>query len=219
SLACCLQRDLGLRREILAFDLNAACSGFIYALICAAKLMREGDCALVVGSEVLSRFTDFSNRSTCVLFGDAAAAAVVAPSAEPLHWTSEAHGDDETLFIREHIGMNGPAVFRFAVEALVNNIQNCTAQAQLTPAQIDLYICHQANQRIIASAAKKLGLPLKRFFLNLARFGNTSAASIPLALDEAACTRVLRPGMRLVMAGFGGGLTAGAICLTWGDSD
>jgi 3-oxoacyl-[acyl-carrier-protein] synthase-3 len=219
SVACGLQRELGCREDILAFDLNAACSGFVYALICASKLLSEGKHALVVGSEVLSRLVDFTDRSTCVLFGDGAAAVVAAPDApgrERLFtWVSEARGGDRAIRIDDKIHMDGPAVFKFAVEALSKSICGVVASAGLGLADVGLFVCHQANERIIASAAARLGLPLERFFMNLSRFGNTSAASIPLALDEACRQGLLSDGDHLVMAGFGGGLTAGAVCMEW----
>ena len=219
SLACCLQRDLGLREDLLAFDLNAACSGFIYALITASRLIDEDSYALVVGSEVLSRFIDFTDRGTCVLFGDGAGAAIIAPQTQKeapcVHWVTETKGDDTMLSITDCIRMDGQAVFRFAVETLVRNIRAVVERACLRLEEIDLFVCHQANERIIASAASRLGVPFERFFMNLARYGNTSAASIPLALDEAVSTGALKRGDRVVLAGFGGGLTAGAICLTW----
>lgn len=217
SLASLLQRDLGLRSNLLAFDLNAACSGFMYAFVTAAQLVGQGSYALVVGSEVLSRLTDFSDRNTCVLFGDGAGAVVMAPSLEgaPFYWAAESHGDDEVLSITDYIHMDGQAVFKFAVEALVGNIRSVAGAARLALTDVDHFICHQANERIIAAAAKRLGLPLERFFMNLAHYGNTSAASIPLALDEAVGEGLIHPGDTMIMAGFGGGLTAGAACFTW----
>ncbi|MDR2715012.1 MAG: ketoacyl-ACP synthase III [Coriobacteriales bacterium] len=244
-LACLLQRDLQLNNNILAFDLNAACSGFIYALICASRLIREGSYALVVGTEVLSRLTDFTDRNTCVLFGDGAGAAVVGLAAgvgtatpnnsnddgggsldssegndgcevsQDFFWVSEAQGNSDLLSIDKTIQMDGQGVFKFAVEALVRNIKAVVCKAQLEPKEIDVFICHQANERIIASAAKRLGVPLERFFMNLTHLGNTSAASVPLALDDAVTAGVLHAGSKVVMAGFGGGLTAGAVYFTW----
>lgn len=256
SIASCLQRDLGLREDILAFDLNAACSGFIYALIVASRFVEAGSRVLIVGSETLSHFVDYTDRSTCILFGDGAGAAVVAPSldghflahesrlvgagqgappVQDLHteqgahaaeevpaqgsdfyWVAETHGDDELLLIDTTFHMDGSAVFKFAVEALLRSIRGVVKKADLELDQIDVFICHQANERIIRSAAKRLKLPLSRFFMNLAQYGNTSAASVPLALDEALKSgTVLHAGSRVVMAGFGGGLTAGAVCFTW----
>jgi len=217
SLACLLQRDLGLRNDLLAYDLNAACSGFMYAFITASQLISKDNYALVVGSEVLSRLTDFTDRNTCVLFGDGAGAVVMAPSLDgsPFYWAAESRGDDDALSITDYIHMDGQAVFKFAVEALIGNIRSVAAKAQMALENVDHFICHQANERIIASAAKRLGLPLERFFMNLAHYGNTSAASIPLALDEALGARLIHPGNTIIMAGFGGGLTAGAACFTW----
>jgi len=233
SVACYLQRDLGLPANVLAFDLNAACSGYIYALIVASRFVREDSYALVVGSEVLSRFVDFSERETCILFGDGAGAAVVGPAAaagldkeaadkiadltalQPFAWGAEASGDDAILKIDDFIHMDGPAVFKFAVEILIKNILAVTARAGVSVGEVAHFICHQANERILALAAKRLGVPLERFFMNLSRYGNTSAASIPLALDEAVRAGLLKPGAPVVLAGFGGGLTAGAICFIW----
>ena len=267
SLACQLQRDLGLRENVLAFDLNAACTGFVYALIVASRFVDDNSYALIVGVEVLSRLMDFTDRETCVLFGDGAGAVVVAPSApvcatgtagtigttgttgtigttgtagttgttfspsagagptttaaavtttQPLfQWVAQAQGNSELLYIDNNIHMDGQGVFKFAVEVLVKSIRDVVAKSSLALEDIDLLICHQANERIINSAAKRLGLPFERFFMNLAHFGNTSAASIPLALDEAIKTGALRHGSTIVLAGFGGGLTAGAICLYW----
>jgi 3-oxoacyl-[acyl-carrier-protein] synthase-3 len=215
SLACQLQHDLALREQILAFDLNAACSGFIYGLISAQRLLDPGGVALVVGSETLSRVTDFTDRSTCVLFGDGAGAAIIELAPLPFFWTATARGDETLLSINPYIRMDGQAVFRFAVDSLSNRIREVVEQAGQTLAEIDQFICHQANKRIIANAARQLGVPLERFFMNLATHGNTSAASIPLALDEAIRHGHLKRGQRVVFAGFGGGLTSGVIYLEY----
>jgi 3-oxoacyl-[acyl-carrier-protein] synthase-3 len=215
SLACFLQRDLGLREQMLAFDLNAACSGFIYALICAQRLLDPEGIALVVGSETLSRRTDFTDRNTCVLFGDGAGAAVLEPAPVPFFWSATACGDDDALSIREHIRMDGQAVFRFATKALAARIREVTEKAGRAVAEIDLFVCHQANRRIITHAARQLAVPLERFFMNLATYGNTSAASVPLALDEAVTGGRLKRGQRVVLVGFGGGLTSGAVYLEY----
>jgi 3-oxoacyl-[acyl-carrier-protein] synthase-3 len=234
SLACLLQRDLGLREEdILAFDINAACTGFIYALGLARELLRPGGRALLVGSEILSRVTDFTDRSTCVLFGDGAGAVAAEASGGEFHFVSGARGDGESLAIGSipsapnpfsearasppppFIRMNGQEVFRFAVESMTKSIRKVTERAGLAPCEIDHFVCHQANRRIIESAARRLGAPPERFFMNIERRGNTSAASVPLALDELNASGRLRRGERVVIAGFGGGLTYGAIYMIW----
>jgi 3-oxoacyl-[acyl-carrier-protein] synthase-3 len=215
SLACCLQRDLGLSERLLAFDVNAACSGFVYALITAQRLLDPQGVALVVGSETLSRVTDFTDRNTCVLFGDGAGAVVIEPAPLPFFWTTAVNGDGEILSIREYIRMDGQAVFRFATSALNNRIREVVEKAGVELAEIDRFICHQANSRIITNASRQLGVPLERFFLNLANYGNTSSASVPLALNEAVREGHLSRGQRVVLAGFGGGLTSGAIYLEY----
>jgi 3-oxoacyl-[acyl-carrier-protein] synthase-3 len=216
SLACILQRDLALSNNIIAFDLNAACSGFIYGLIVAHGLLAPGQYALVVGSEVLSRHTDFTDRNTCVLFGDGAGAVVLgATGAGRFEWVARSQGDSEVLRVDEVIHMDGQAVFKFAVDTLVNGIPKVVEKAGVGLDEVELFVCHQANERILASAAKRLGVPFERFFCNLAEYGNTSAASVPLALDEAVRAGLLQTGTKLVLAGFGGGLTAGAIYMEW----
>ncbi|MDR2587399.1 MAG: ketoacyl-ACP synthase III [Coriobacteriales bacterium] len=215
ALSCYLQRDLGLREDLLAFDLNAACSGFIYSLITAQRLLDPDGVALVVGSETLSSVTDFTDRSTCVLFGDGAGAVVVERAPLPFFWATTVCGDDESLAVRKYIEMDGPAVFRFATDALCKRVQEVVDQVGCSVEEVDRFICHQANERILANAAKQLNVPLERFFMNLADFGNTSAASIPLALDEAIRSKQLERGHSVVLAGFGGGLTSGAIYLEY----
>jgi 3-oxoacyl-[acyl-carrier-protein] synthase-3 len=216
SLACLLQRDLKLPSNIFAFDLNAACCGWLYAFIVARGLLKPGERALVVGGEKLTKITNFEDRNTCILFGDAAGAAVVeGTDSKRFFCTTQANGCEEALRIENKIEMDGPIVFKFAVGVLMDSIGNVLAQADCTPNQIDHFIVHQANARIIASTAKRLGIPMERFFMNIEKYGNTSAASIPLALDEAVRNGLLRPGNKVVFAGFGGGLTSGAVYMEW----
>lgn len=236
SLACLVAKALGLPQGILAFDLNAACSGFLYALHTAQALLRErrGAYALVVGSEILSRITDFGDRGTCVLFGDGAGAVVVGLSEEhSSFFDSGAMGSVEVLScpsplaarnpfgsVREpsrqaRIQMDGGEVFRFAVDSASASITRTLAEAGLTPGEVDWYVCHQANERILKAVAKRLNLPQERFFCNIRQRGNTSAASIPLALDELNRSGGLCRGQRVVLSGFGGGLTYGSLYFTW----
>ncbi|GHU93412.1 3-oxoacyl-[acyl-carrier-protein] synthase 3 [Clostridia bacterium] len=233
SLACMLQRGLGLPENILAFDLNAACSGFIYALGVAEPLIPEGRYALLLGSEQLSRVTDFSERSTCVLFGDGAGAVIAERPGGSFTFVSGARGDPAPLCIGAappspnpfaapaaeppptYIQMNGQDVFRFAVEVMVKSVREVIARAGKTTGDIAHVVCHQANRRIIDNAAARLGIPTERFFINIETRGNTSAASVPIALDELNAGGTLKRGDSVVLAGFGGGLTYGAIYLEW----
>jgi 3-oxoacyl-[acyl-carrier-protein] synthase-3 len=233
SLACLLQRDLQLREDILAFDVNAACSGFIYALGVANSLIPPGKYALLVGSEHLSRVTDYSDRATCVLFGDGAGAVIAQKSDGAFEFVSGARGDSDSLYIgamppspnpfadapafspSKRLHMDGQAVFKFAVEVLVKSVREVIARAGRTTEDITHYVCHQANRRIIENAAARLRVPIERFFMNIETRGNTSAASVPIALDELNASGRLRRGDSVVLAGFGGGLTYGAIYLEW----
>ena len=223
AAACVLQKELGLPEDTVCFDLNAACSGFVYALHTAQCLLAAAPrkLGLVLGAEVLSRVTDFTDRGTCVLFGDGAGAAVVEWGADypSLHAALGCRGNDEALNIPgvnagapSHIHMDGQTVFRFAVEAIPRCARQVLDRAGLAPAEVDRFVFHQANQRIIDFAVKKLGVDPAKCAGNISRTGNTSAASIPLLLDELMTAGDLRPGQRALCVGFGGGLTwAGAL--------
>lgn len=226
NTACMVQKALGLPEDILALDINAACSGFLCGLrLCQGLLEQEPERpVLLVGAESISRVTDFDDRTTCVLFGDGAGAAVVGADPErPFWWSAGARGDDESLCcpgIRAGepagpVTMDGKAVFRFAVEAIPKGIEAVLQKSGHSLDDIDWFVCHQANARILSHAAKAMGVPQEKFFMNLDRYGNTSAASIPVALDEMNRQGLLKPGMRLMLAGFGGGLTWGAAELIW----
>ena len=220
SLACELHRLLGFPETTPAFDVNAACTGFLHALEAARCYLAAGDpsapCALVVGSEVLSRVTDFTDRSTCVLFGDGAGAAVIRlDDSVPQATFLGARGDDQLLFCpgigqeKAYVHMDGKAVFRFAVDAFPKSIHAVLDKAGLTLDDIDHVVCHQANARIIDFVIRKLKAPEEKFFKNIQEYGNTSAASIPMALDELVETGAARPGETVLLVGFGGGLTWG----------
>ena len=222
STACRLQERLGLPRAA-AFDLQAACTGFIYALSAACQSVASGLCrhALVVGAERLSSITDYTDRNTCVLFGDGAGAVVLGPVEEGRGFRAfelgadGSGGDLLTLNEKGFIAMNGREVFKFAVRIMGAAAEEALAKAGLTKADIDLLVPHQANVRIIDAALERLELPPEKCMVNLDRYGNVSAASIPLALDEAVrCGRV-KPGDCVVLVGFGGGLTWGASVLIW----
>jgi len=222
SVACQVQRDLGLPESILAFDLNAACSGFLFGLRAVHGLLlgQPDKCALLIGSETLSRVTNFEDRSTCILFGDGAGAVVAAlGQGEGFYTMQGVRGDDRVISCKSAgsdplghplIHMDGRDTFRFAVDIIPKCIGNVLDQAGLTLEDIDFVVCHQANQRIIASVCHRMGAPAEKFFVNIDRCGNTSAASIPLALDDMAGQGLLGPGKKVICVGFGGGLTWGA---------
>ena len=237
ATACLLQDRLELSR-IPAFDLSAGCSGFGYALTVAESMLRGGPFrkALVVGVDLLSRITDYADRSTCVLFGDGAGAAVLGEVPEGYGILAAELGADgaggsalqmpaggslkpaslATVENREHyIKMQGRDVFKFAVRIMEESARRVTSQAGLTLEDVHWVVPHQANVRIIRAAAERLGIPEERFFVNVDRYGNTSAASIGLALDELARSGELRHGDYLVLVGFGAGLTWSALLVRW----
>lgn len=230
-----IQRQIGATRAA-SFDLNAACTGFLSGLSTAAQFIQAGSAerVLVVGAEVLSRILDWTDRGTCVLFGDGAGAAIVerAPEGEPggiesfvlrsdgsqcdiLYAPGPASARPGGVISDYYVVMDGPAVFRQAVSALAASAAEAIAQAGLTVEDITLCVPHQANLRILNAVARNLGLPEERVYVNLQRYGNTSAATIPIALCEAAAEGRLRPGDRVLMAAFGGGLTWGAMVIEW----
>ncbi len=229
STAALLQSKLGIKSGGAAFDVQAVCSGFIYALTIAEKFIRSGShkCALVVGAEVFSRILDWSDRGTCVLFGDGAGAAVVEASTEPGILASVLHADgsyNDILSVPGQLScgqvtgdpfvrMDGQAVFKFAVRVLADVAEEAIAKAGIAKDSIDWLVPHQANIRIIQSTTRKLGLPMERCILTVANHGNTSAASIPLALDQGIRSGRIKPGDTVLFEGVGGGFTWGAIVL------
>ncbi|MBW5444615.1 beta-ketoacyl-ACP synthase III [Cohnella sp. CFH 77786] len=237
STACLLQDRLGAKRAA-AFDLSAACSGFIYGLATATNFIKTGMYrrVLVVGAETLSRITDYTDRNTCILFGDGAGAVVVGEVPEGRGFQSFVLGADgsggELLRIcgggsrvpatersvadkKHFLEMNGRDVFKFAVRVMGSSAEEALAKAGLDKSDIDLLVPHQANIRIVQAALERLGLSEDKAMVNLDRYGNVSAASIPLALAEAAEEGRIREGDRLVLVGFGGGLTWGSSVLVW----
>jgi len=230
STACILQAKLGAR-DCPAFDVQAVCSGFIYALATADQFIRSGQYrnALVVGAEIYSRILDWKDRSTCVLFGDGAGAVVLRRDRAPGIIASRLHADGSYANMlsvpgsvcggqvsgRPLLQMDGQAVFKFAVRALDEIVVETLAAANLRKSDIDWLVPHQANIRIIQATAKKLGMSMERVVLTVERHANTSAASIPLALDEAARDGRIRTGQHVLMEGVGGGFTWGAVLAKW----
>jgi len=206
-----------------AFDVNAACSGFVYALVAAHGLVLAGaERVLVIGSETLSRITDFDDRSIAVLVGDGAGAVVLEATEGPgqlLAWDLGADGSLRSLLSCDHGGylyMNGREIFRHAVHAVVSSSQKALRRAGLSVSDVDLFVPHQANARIISAAGQRLGIPPERWVVTIDRYGNTSSASIPLALADALDTGRLRPGGIALLSGFGGGMTWASAVLRWG---
>ena len=230
STACILQAKLGIK-NCPAFDMQAVCSGFVYALATADQLMKSGQYrnALVVGAEVYSRILDWKDRSTCVLFGDGAGAVVLTQSDKPGVLASRLHADGSHAHIlsvpgsvsrgeiagRPLLQMEGNAVFKFAVKVLSEVAEETLQAAGIDKSQIDWLIPHQANIRIIQSTAKKLGLGMERVIATVERHANTSAASVPLALDEAVRDGRIRAGNNVLLEGVGGGFTWGAVLVRW----
>jgi len=228
SAACLVQQKLGVHGGA-AFDVQAVCSGFVYALTVADSLIRTGAAskALVIGSEVFSRILDFNDRTTCVLFGDGAGAVVLEASDTPGILASELHADGryvDILCVPGHVSggktlgepllkMDGPAVFKLAVGVLDSVARAVLAKAGRSEADIDWLIPHQANIRIMQSTAKKLKLSMDKVIVTVGEHGNTSAASIPLALDSAVRAGKIQRGDTLMLEGVGGGFTWGAVLL------
>jgi 3-oxoacyl-[acyl-carrier-protein] synthase-3 len=237
STACLLQSALGAEKAV-AFDLSAGCTGFVYALSLAADLLANGsyEWALVIGAETLSNIVDWTDRATCVLFGDGAGAVVLQANDAPGGVLSSVLGADgsggdllilpaggsaqpacaESVASRQHfLRMEGRQVFRFASRIMPEASRQVLEQAGLDIQDVTLFVPHQANNRILQAAAKGLGVPEARLFSNVERYGNTSSASIPIALCEAIQQGLIRRGDVLVCVGFGAGLTWGATAIRW----
>lgn len=236
STACLVQSLIGAKNAV-AFDISAACSGFIFALNTATKFLKcgEGKRALIIGAEVLSKIMNWEDRSTCVLFGDAAGAVVIESCEGDEGIIATNFGSDGTLghnlttgffnvknpYVEDYvedeqcIKMNGREVFKFAVKVIPTSIETVLSKSNTSIDEIKYIIPHQANLRIVEAAAKKLNLPMEKFYINLDKYGNTSAATIPVALDEMNKKGLLQKGDKIVLVGFGGGLTWGSILIKW----
>lgn len=220
SVANYTQAKLGLNeQDITCFDLNAACTGFIYAVNVATQMLNGGayHSALVIGVETLSKYINYEDRNTCVLFGDGAGAVILenTAAAKPASFYTSARGDlDEIIIVNPLIHMEGRKVYQFAIKALEESVRKVLSAANLTIADIDMIIPHQANRKIIESAARALEMDIDKFFINIEKYGNTSSASIPIAFDEYVGTHPDSDGKRIVFVGFGGGFTWGAALLT-----
>lgn len=239
AASCIVQHKLGMRTDTACFDLNAACSGFVYALDTASAMVASGRYkrALIIGVEKLSSVVDWQDRTTCVLFGDGAGAAVLGVSDQPgvgllgtklgaygdcvdllyiTHGGSDQPTTPESIAARNHcIRMKGKEVFKIAVRAMDEAARDILEQQGISADQIALVIPHQANLRIIEAISQYLKLPMERFYVNVDRYGNTSAASIPIALDEARRAGRIKAGDITLLVAFGAGLTYGSALIRW----
>lgn len=233
NTACQVHEAIGAKNAV-AFDLSAACSGFLFALSTAQAYIKGGiyQKALIIGAETMSKMIDWSDRSTCVLFGDGAGAAVVsAEETGVLELVQKSNGAGKGVLsckaretrnllnheseTKEYLYMEGQPVFKFAVKTVPECVEEVLKKAEVKKEEIRYYILHQANSRIIQSVAKRLKEPEEKFPMNLSLYGNTSAASIPILLDEMNRNGMLNRGDKLVLSGFGAGLTWGAVLLEW----
>lgn len=237
STACLVQDRIGAKNAA-AFDLAAGCSGFVYSLGVASQMIATGlyKHALIIGAETLSRIMNWSDRNTCVLFGDGAGAAVLGPVEEGYGVLGIDMGADgfggkyliqpaggsrnpaspETVEANDHtIHMNGPEVFKFAIQIMGKTAKRALAKANMKAEELDMLFPHQANLRIISSAAKRLKMPMDKVWVNVDKYANTSAASIPIALCEAQAAGALKKGDNILLDGFGAGLTWASIVLKW----
>jgi 3-oxoacyl-[acyl-carrier-protein] synthase-3 len=237
STACLIQEKIGATRA-WGFDLGAACSGFTYALTTAAHMVAAGTHrhALAIGADVMSSIIDYTDRATCVLFGDGAGAVVVSPATDGCGIIDFAHEVDgsggkalfmpaggslrpashDTVDQRLHyVKQDGQAVFKFAVRKTEEICGRIMERNNVTPDDIDLFVSHQANRRIITSAAERLGLPPEKVIVNIEKFGNTTAGTIPLALTDAVAQGRLKKGNLVLLASVGAGFTVGSVLLRW----
>ncbi len=239
STAVFVQQKIGARNDCPAFDIAAACAGFCYALQLADLHVRAGLArnVVVVGVELLSRVLDWTDRGTCVLFGDGAGAVVVRPSIAEGRGILSTHiyadgtlaqalripaggsiepASEQTVAARRHfVQMKGSEIFKVAVRNLVSASKDAIETAGLTPDDVDWVVPHQANLRILEAVSERVGIPMERFYLNLAKYGNTSSASIPIALDEAVKDGSIRPGQTLLFCALGGGIAWGSTLVRW----
>ncbi|MGM9536353.1 MAG: beta-ketoacyl-ACP synthase III [Intestinibacter sp.] len=235
ATACIVQKNIGAKNAF-AFDLSAACSGFIYGINVAKSMMKQNNIkkSLVIGAETLSKTLDWKDRSTCVLFGDGAGAAVlsldqnegiidVICNSKGAKWENLTIGAkdinnpyvDEVSSINHYLQMNGVEIFKFATVTIVKLIKEILKKNNLILDDIDYIVPHQANERIIQFAAKKLDISMDKFYINIHEYGNTSAASIPIAISEMEEKSLLKKGNKIIAVGFGAGLTSGACLIEW----
>ena len=230
ALSCAVMKTIGARCP--AFDINAACSGFVYALDVANSYINSGNAKniLIISAEIMSRHIDWQDRNTCILFGDGAAACVVTAGNAVKYSKLDADGNTELLYLeadtgnnpftstpldRSYLQMQGQNVFKFAVKAVEDEIRIALDSLHISAEDVDYFILHQANKRIIDGIRTRLRQPAEKFPMNIDKYGNMSAASIPVLLHEMLCESKIKPGDTLVLVGFGAGMTTGTCVITW----
>jgi len=224
SMACLLQKELDLPDEMICFDMNAACSGFVFGMetVRGLLLQSEKKYAILVGSEVISRKLDMTDRGTCILFGDGAGAVVMElDENRTYHSVIGCCGDADVISVRTdedriaRVRMDGQSTYKFAVSTVPQMIKEVTEKANVALDDVDWFICHQANARILDAVSRTLKQPKEKFFMNISEYGNTSAASVAIALSDANDQGLLQEGQKVVLAGFGAGKTWGAVLIDW----
>lgn len=224
STACLVQKQLELPDDMICFDLNAACSGFVFGMETVRGLLLQSEkrYAILIGSEVISKKLDMSDRGTCILFGDGAGA-VILELDENREYTSimGCHGDEQVIYCESgedtsrKVHMDGQTTYKFAVSTVPSLIKRTVEKAGLTLDDMDYFVCHQANVRIIDAIARTLKQPREKFFVNIEEYANTSAASVAIALSDLDDSGLCKPGQKVLLAGFGAGKTWGAIVIDW----
>lgn len=218
STANIVQKKLGIKHDCMSFDINAACTGFVYGLEVAAMMLssHKFKSALIIGAEKLTNITDYDDRNTCILFGDGAGALLVEPALDSKHqaffFNSAKIDETDALTVKQYIKMDGRKVFLFAVDIMQKSIEKVLKDANLSLDEIDRIIPHQANLRIIQAVSKAMNIPIEKFKINLDEYGNTSAASIPITLDEYMDEKDQK-NKNIILVGFGGGFTYGSALL------
>ncbi|WP_164845554.1 3-oxoacyl-ACP synthase III family protein [Anaerosphaera multitolerans] len=214
SISSIIQREFQFGEDVFALDINMACTGFVGGAIVAHQMLREGEYALIVGAEKLSKLVDKGDRSTVMLFGDGAGAVLFEKNLKPFYYDNGTMGSDDLKLLRgddEKIYMHGQNIYKFALDIVPKSLKNILEKSSTKPEEIDYFVLHQANLRIIKAVSKKIG-GLEKYYTNLQRYGNTSSASVPICLGEMYEKEMFREGQKMLLFGFGGGLTfAGAI--------
>lgn len=218
SIAAKIQKELGIQEDTYCADINMGCTGFVGALMLAERYLQVGECGIVIASETISDYLDFQDRTTAVLFGDGAAGVVFEKTATGLYRAKmNTYGNDTDLHMKKDgkVSMQGNNVYRFAIDKVPRSIKSVLEESAVSIDDIDHVVCHQANIRIIEQVMKNTGIAPSKFHVNLDRYGNTSAASVPIVLNEIAEMNRLMRGEKVLLVAFGAGLTVGTILMEW----